>query len=185
MYTEMEKLATIDGLTQIANHRKFQDILTQELERSQRYNSPLTLLLLDIDHFKKFNDTYGHPVGDLVLQQVAKALQGSIRTTDYCARYGGEEFVVVLIQADEIQSRVLAERIRAAVENLQIPNENQVLRVTVSIGSATCPSDAGTKQELIDNADKAMYFSKQGGRNRVSYFSQIKGTAAAIAPGVH
>ncbi len=185
MYTEMEKLATIDGLTQIANHRKFQDILTQELERSQRYNSPLTLLLLDIDHFKKFNDTYGHPVGDLVLQQVAKALQGSIRTTDYCARYGGEEFVVVLIQADEVQSRVLAERIRAAVENLQIPNDNQVLRVTVSIGSATCPNDAGTKQELIDNADKAMYFSKQGGRNRVSYFSQIKGTAAAIAPGVH
>jgi diguanylate cyclase (GGDEF)-like protein len=185
MYMEMEKLATIDGLTQIANHRKFQDILSQELERSGRYNSPLTLLLLDIDHFKKFNDTYGHPVGDLVLQQVAKALQGSIRTTDYCARYGGEEFVVVLIQADEVQSRVLAERIRAAVENLQIPNENQVLRVTVSIGSATCPNDAGTKQELIDNADKAMYFSKQGGRNRVSYFSQIKGTAAAIAPGAH
>ncbi len=185
MYTEMEKLATIDGLTQISNHRKFQDIMTQELERSQRYNIPLTLLLMDIDHFKKFNDTYGHPVGDLVLQQVAKALQGSIRNTDYCARYGGEEFVVVLIQADEAESRILAERIRMAVEAVEIPNEDKLLRVTVSIGSATSPNDGASKQELIDNADKAMYFSKQGGRNRVSYFSQIRGTAAALAPGAH
>jgi diguanylate cyclase (GGDEF)-like protein len=185
MYTEMEKLATIDGLTQIANHRKFQDIMTQELERSVRYNAPLTLLLMDIDHFKKFNDTYGHPVGDLVLQHVAKALQGSIRATDYCARYGGEEFVVVLIQADEAQSRILAERIRKAVESTQIPNDGKMLKVTVSIGSATCPFDGGTKQEIIDNADKAMYFSKQNGRNQVSYFSQIRGTAAASAPAAH
>lgn len=185
MYTEMEKLATIDGLTQIANHRKFQDIMTMEMERSQRYNTPLTLLLMDIDHFKKFNDTYGHPVGDLVLQQVAKALQGSIRNTDYCARYGGEEFVVVLIQADEAQSRVLAERIRKAVESVQIQNDDKILRVTVSIGSATFPFDGANKQELIDNSDKAMYASKQGGRNRVSYFSQVRGTPAAIAPAPH
>ncbi len=185
MYTEMEKLATIDGLTQIANHRKFQDIMTMEMERSQRYNTPLTLLLMDIDHFKKFNDTYGHPVGDLVLQMVAKALQGSIRNTDYCARYGGEEFVVVLIQADEAQSHILAERIRKAVESLQIQNDGKILRVTVSIGSATYPFDAGSKQELIDNSDKAMYASKQGGRNRVSFFSQVKGTPAAISPAPH
>jgi diguanylate cyclase (GGDEF)-like protein len=185
MYTEMEKLATIDGLTQIANHRKFQDIMTVELERSQRYNTPMTLLLMDIDHFKKFNDTYGHPVGDLVLQMVAKALQGSIRNTDYCARYGGEEFVVVLIQADEAQSRILAERIRKSVESLQIQNDDKILRVTVSIGSATFPFDGGTKQELIDNADKSMYASKQGGRNRVSYFSAVKLTPAGIAPAPH
>ncbi len=182
MYTEMEKLATIDGLTQIANHRKFQDIMTMELERSQRYNTPLTLLLMDIDHFKKFNDTYGHPVGDLVLQMVAKALQGSIRNTDYCARYGGEEFVVVLIQADEAQSRILAERIRKAVESLQIENDGRVLRVTVSIGSATYQVDAANKQELIDNADKAMYSSKQNGRNQVSYFSQVKLIQASAVP---
>jgi diguanylate cyclase (GGDEF)-like protein len=180
MYTEMEKLATIDGLTQIPNHRRFQDIISTELERCQRYNGPLTLLLMDIDHFKKFNDTYGHPVGDLVLQMVAKTLQGSIRNTDYCARYGGEEFVVVLIQADESQSRILAERIRKAVESLQIQNDDKVLRVTVSIGSATYPYDAQSKQELIDNADKAMYCSKQNGRNRVSYFSQIKHMQQAI-----
>lgn len=185
MYTEMEKLATIDGLTQIANHRKFQDILSLEMERSQRYNTPLTLLLMDIDHFKKFNDTYGHPVGDLVLQMVAKALQGSIRNTDYCARYGGEEFVVVLTHADEAQSQVLAERVRKAVESMQIRNEDKVLKVTVSIGSATYPVDAHDKQGLIDNADKAMYASKQGGRNRVSFFSQVKNTPAGIAPQPH
>ena len=185
MYTEMEKLATIDGLTQIANHRKFQDILSMELERSQRYNTPLTLLLMDIDHFKKFNDTYGHPVGDLVLQMVAKALQGSIRNTDYCARYGGEEFVVVLIQADEAQSRMLAERVRKAVETMQVRNEDKVLKVTVSIGSATYPFDARDKQELIDNADKAMYASKQGGRNRVSFFSEVRNTPAGLAPQPH
>jgi diguanylate cyclase (GGDEF)-like protein len=185
MYTEMEKLATIDGLTQIANHRKFQDIMTMELERSQRYNTPLTLLLMDIDHFKKFNDTYGHPVGDLVLQMVAKALQGSIRNTDYCARYGGEEFVVVLIQADEAQSRMLAERVRKAVETMEVRNEDKLLKVTVSIGSATYPFDAQDKQELIDNADKAMYASKQSGRNRVSFFSEVKNTPAGIAPQPH
>jgi diguanylate cyclase (GGDEF)-like protein len=185
MYTEMEKLATIDGLTQIANHRKFQDIMTMELERSQRYNTPLTLLLMDIDHFKKFNDTYGHPVGDLVLQMVARALQGSIRNTDYCARYGGEEFVVVLIQADEAQSRMLAERVRKAVESMEVRNEDKLLKVTVSVGSATFPFDAQDKQELIDNADKAMYASKQGGRNRVSFFSEVKNTPAGIAPQPH
>jgi len=185
MYTEMEKLATIDGLTQIANHRKFQDIMTMEMERSQRYNTPLTLLLMDIDHFKKFNDTYGHPVGDLVLQMVAKALQGSIRNTDYCARYGGEEFVVVLIQADEEQSRILAERVRKAVETMQVRNEDKILKVTVSVGSATFPFDGADKQELIDNADKAMYASKQGGRNRVSFFSEVKNTPAGIAPQPH
>ena len=185
MYMEMEKLATIDGLTQIANHRKFQDIMSLEMDRSQRYNSPLTLLLMDIDHFKKFNDTYGHPVGDLVLQMVAKALQESIRNTDYCARYGGEEFVVVLIQADEAQSKILAERVRKAVESMQVRNEDKILKVTVSIGSATFPSDARDKQELIDNADKAMYASKQGGRNRVSYFSEVKRTPAGLAPQPH
>jgi len=185
MYTEMEKLATIDGLTQIANHRKFQDIMSLEMERSQRYNTPLTLLLMDIDHFKKFNDTYGHPVGDLVLQMVAKALQGSIRNTDYCALYGGEEFVVVLIQTDEEQSRILAERVRKAVESMQVRNDDKILKVTVSIGSATFPTDAGDKQGLIDNADKAMYASKQSGRNRVSFFSQVKNTPAGIAPQPH
>ncbi len=173
MYMEMEKQATVDGLTQIANHRKFQDTVNIEMERCRRYQVPLTLLLLDIDHFKQFNDTYGHPVGDLVLQMVAKALEASIRTTDFCARYGGEEFVVLLTQTDEQQAPLLAERIRQAVEALEIRNDDKVLSVTVSIGAAVYPHDAETKQELIDNADKAMYRSKENGRNQVTFFSSF------------
>lgn len=173
MYKEMENQATIDGLTQIPNHRTFQEVLSKELERAGRYGSPLSLLLMDIDHFKGFNDKYGHPVGDLVLKMVARAVQGSIRGTDFCARYGGEEFVVVLIQTDEPQAVMLAERVRRAVEEMQVQNEENVLSVTVSIGSATFPTDVQTKQQLIDSADKAMYHSKQTGRNRVSLFSQI------------
>ncbi len=171
MYMEMEKQATVDGLTQIANHRKFQDSMDTELERCRRYEYPLTLLLLDIDHFKKFNDTYGHPVGDLVLQMVAKALEGSIRSTDFCARYGGEEFVVVLTQTDEQQAPILAERIRQAVESVEIRNEDKLLHVTVSVGAAVFPHNGQTKQALIDNADKAMYRSKENGRNQVTFFS--------------
>lgn len=182
MYTEMERMATMDGLTQIANHRKFQDILTTELGRAQRYSLPLTLLLMDIDHFKKFNDTYGHPVGDLVLQAVARTLQASIRSSDYCARYGGEEFVVVLVQTDEQQAHILAERIRRAIEAAEVPAEDKVLRVTVSIGSATFPQDGLSKQDLIDNADKAMYYSKQNGRNRVSFYSQVRQRVAGPKP---
>ena len=177
-FVEMERQATIDGLTQIANHRRFQDILSVELERVTRYNGSLTLLLMDIDHFKKFNDTYGHPVGDLVLQRVAKALEGSIRNTDYCARYGGEEFVVVLVQTDERQAQILAERVRKAVESLQIPNEGKILSVTVSVGSASFPTDGMVKQELIDHADQAMYQSKQNGRNQVTFYSQLKASKA-------
>jgi diguanylate cyclase (GGDEF)-like protein len=173
MYKEMENQATIDGLTQIPNHRTFQEVLSKELERAGRYGSPLSLLLMDIDHFKSFNDKYGHPVGDLVLKMVAKSIQNSIRGTDFCARYGGEEFVVVLIQTDEQQAAMLAERVRSAVEEMQVQNEDTVLRVTVSIGSATFTTDAQTKQQLIDSADKAMYHSKQTGRNRVSMFSRM------------
>ncbi len=174
MYQEMENQATIDGLTQIPNHRKFQDFLTGEIERCQRYRQPLTLLLLDIDKFKSFNDTYGHPVGDLVLKMVARTLTQSIRTSDFCARYGGEEFVVALIQADEALAVPLAERIREAIERTLVQAEGKTLRVTVSIGSASFPLDGTSKSDLIDNADKAMYYSKKNGRNRVTFYSHIR-----------
>ncbi|MFC1585546.1 diguanylate cyclase [Fibrobacterota bacterium] len=173
LYSEMEKLATVDGLTHIPNHRKFQEFIFNELTRSQRYKDKLSLLLMDIDHFKNFNDTYGHPVGDEVLRSVAKTLQKVIRGTDLCARYGGEEFVVVMIKADEAAAAMLAERIRQAIEAMEIPNEGEILKVTVSIGSATYPQDGMTKQEIIDNADKAMYHSKENGRNRITCFSAV------------
>jgi diguanylate cyclase (GGDEF)-like protein len=183
MYQEMENQATIDGLTQVPNHRKFQDFLNGEMDRCQRYQLPLTLLLMDIDHFKKFNDPYGHPVGDLVLKSVARTLTQCLRTSDFCARYGGEEFVVVLIQADEAQARQLAERVREAVERMVVQTDGNSLQVTVSIGSATFPADGTSKQDLIDNSDKAMYYSKKNGRNRVTFFSQIRQLPApTLAP---
>lgn len=173
IFQKMEKQATIDGLTQIPNHRHFQDLMDMEMERAQREKSQVSLLLMDIDHFKKFNDTYGHPVGDLVLKMVSKALQSAVRKTDHIARYGGEEFVVILPQAEGDLGRQLAERVREAIENIQIPHESGTLTVTMSIGMCTYPSLVNTKAELIESADQALYYSKENGRNRVSLFQEI------------
>ncbi len=172
-YAELEKMATIDGLTQIPNHRKFQDFLSIELTRAKRYGDHATLLLMDIDHFKNFNDTYGHTLGDTVLKIVAAVLKREIRTTDICARYGGEEFVVVLIKSTAEEAEALAERIRQAIEEAVIEHEGKNLTVTVSIGSATYPEDSQVKMDLIEKADQAMYYSKDSGRNQVSLFHQI------------
>jgi len=183
MYAEMEKLATMDGLTGIPNHRHFQGLLSKEIELVNRYGGVLGFLLFDIDHFKNFNDTYGHAVGDLVLKQVARCVSATSRNTDIVARYGGEEFVVVLPKSDEDASRQSADRIRAAIEAMEIPHEGKNLKVTVSIGVSTYPAQASTKQELIDNADKAMYLSKKTGRNRVSVYSAEAEALAAEKDG--
>jgi diguanylate cyclase (GGDEF)-like protein len=170
MYQEMEKLATIDGLTQVPNHRHFQSLLNQQIEVASRYGQQIGLMLFDIDHFKIFNDTYGHAIGDLVLKEVARAAQSAIRASDVLARYGGEEFVVLMPQTNTAGSMLGAERVRAAVEAMAIPHEGKVLRVTISIGVCLFPDMAGVKQDFIDGADKAMYFSKKSGRNRVTLF---------------
>jgi diguanylate cyclase (GGDEF)-like protein len=170
MYQEMEKLATIDGLTQVPNHRHFQALLNQQIEVAARYGQKIGLMLFDIDHFKQFNDTYGHAVGDLVLKEVARHALGAIRASDVLARYGGEEFVVLMPQTDSDGAMLSAERVRAAVEAMVIVHEGKTLRVTISIGVCLFPEMATVKQEFIDGADKAMYFSKKTGRNRVSLY---------------
>lgn len=171
MYQQMERLATIDGLTQIPNHRHFQTLITQQIETAQRYGQMASLMLFDIDHFKSFNDTYGHPVGDLVLKEVARCVQGAVRASDILARYGGEEFVVFMPMTDSENAMLSAERVRAAVEAMGIPHESgKTLKVTISIGVCTFPGLADAKQALIDNSDKAMYFSKKTGRNRVTLY---------------
>jgi len=186
MYQQMERLATIDGLTQIPNHRHFQTLVTQQMEQAARYSQPASLLLFDIDHFKSFNDTYGHPIGDQVLKEVAKCVQGAVRASDILARYGGEEFVVYLPQTDSTNAMMSAERVRSAVEALEIPHESgKTLRVTISIGVCTFPDLADAKQMLIDNADKAMYFSKKTGRNRCSLYgpdSEALAVAKEVGP---
>ncbi len=171
LYQKMEIQATTDGLTGLCNHRNFQDNLHQSILASERYGRPLSLLLMDIDKFKVFNDTYGHQIGDLVLKIISKALTGSVRQTDLPARYGGEEFVVVLPETDEINSLRMAERIRSTIEQTPIETENHgVLSVTVSIGSATRGAEAMTQEQLIQSADAAMYQSKKTGRNRVTAY---------------
>jgi len=171
LYEKMEIQATTDGLTGLCNHRHFQDNLHQFILSSERYGRPLSLLLMDIDKFKVFNDTYGHQIGDLVLKIISKALTGSVRSTDLPARYGGEEFVVVLPETDEINSLRMAERIRSTIEQTPIETEKHgVLSVTVSIGSATRGAEAMTQEQLIQSADAAMYQSKKKGRNRVTAY---------------
>jgi len=168
LYQRMEKLATTDGLTGLNNHRFFQETLTTELERSKRYGRPFGLLLMDIDHFKKFNDTYGHPVGDLVLKEMSGCIRRSIRQTDFPARYGGEEFIVVLPEIDEKGAIVTAERIRQTVEAHVVQSGDKALKVTMSVGVATFPGSAQEKPALINCADKALYQSKEAGRNKVT-----------------
>lgn len=161
---ELESLATCDGLTGIKNRRAFGTRLKEEVARATRYSLPLSLLLLDVDHFKSYNDTFGHPAGDEVLKTVAQVLDNSARETDTAARYGGEEFAVLLPQTDAAGAWVIAERIRRAIADHPWPNRS----VTVSVGVAHLLPVVDTDSQLIARADEALYQSKAGGRNQVS-----------------
>lgn len=170
LYHKMEKLATTDGLTQLSNHRTFQEYLGKEIARTKRYRRSLSLLLMDIDHFKNFNDTYGHQIGDLVLREISSCIQSAIRSNDFPARYGGEEFTVVLPETDTPGAMAIAERIRAAIEERKIESVSGQLHVTVSLGCATYQQHADTQEKLIECSDKALYYSKENGRNKVSVY---------------
>jgi diguanylate cyclase (GGDEF)-like protein len=166
------KLAITDGLTGLYTHRFFQDALDRELKLSDRAGTPLSLILIDVDRFKKCNDTYGHGVGDEVLRRIARVLTDVIRDTDIVARYGGEEFVVALRDITKDTVLVIAERIRKAVENLELEHEDGLVRVTVSLGTATYPSDTPQREKLFYLADSALYAAKRQGRNRVCPWSE-------------
>ena len=175
-------LAAEDGLTGLKNRRIFQERLDQEVQRSLRYGAPLSLMLLDVDKFKQYNDAFGHPAGDQVLREVAKILQFSARQTDLVARYGGEEFAVIMINTDEANSTVLAERVRQSVESASW----DLRQVTASIGVATLGMAITDPATLIGTADKALYFAKQHGRNQVACGCDLKDAAdpqAAIPHG--
>ncbi|MDP1759851.1 MAG: sensor domain-containing diguanylate cyclase, partial [Thermodesulfovibrionales bacterium] len=174
LHAEIEKLATTDGLTGLFNHRVFQEKLSEELKKLSRYSEPSSLLLADIDFFKKINDTYGHPAGDLVLKEVSKIIREAIRDIDIPARYGGEEFAAILPRTDSKGAMNIAERLRRAVMSASFSSDTSSLKVTLSIGIATTPSDAKTKEELIEKADEALYFAKHNGRNRSVLWSEIK-----------
>lgn len=166
---QLQALATTDGLTGLKNHRTFKERLTEEFERATRYHLPLSLMLLDVDHFKSFNDTHGHPAGDEVLRRVAKLLTESTRSTDFVARYGGEEFAVLLPFTHQAAALALADRTRAAIQNA-----NWKLRaVTASVGVATLNADTHTGSMLVEFADNALYRSKETGRNRVTHANEL------------
>jgi diguanylate cyclase (GGDEF)-like protein len=166
--------ARIDGLTQIANRRRFDEYLLQEWGRHMRMQTNLSLLLCDVDHFKLFNDGQGHQAGDECLKRVAKAINQCYRGGDLIARYGGEEFAVVLPQTSRAGAVLLAERVRAAVEGAAIPHPaSPVCRhVTLSIGvGSMAPLPHGPKDAhpIVEEADRFLYMAKRQGRNRVSY----------------
>ncbi|MBN1662462.1 MAG: diguanylate cyclase, partial [Deltaproteobacteria bacterium] len=161
-------LATTDGLTKLYGHRYFQLLLDKEIQRYQRYKTAFALIMMDIDDFKKVNDTYGHPVGDDVLRNVAKTLKKISRVVDIPARYGGEEFVLILPNTDLPGAMVAAEKIRKAMEGMEIPHDADMIRVTISLGAAVFPDHASEKDGLIKSADEALYASKRKGKNCVS-----------------
>ena len=168
MMEKLQRLAVTDGLTKLFNSRSFYSQLETEVDRYNRYKHPLALLLLDLDHFKKYNDNHGHLEGDKVLVRFSQIIKSCLRTNDSAYRYGGEEFTVILPETAGAEARFVAQRIRAALESERFSPENgQYVQITISIGV----TEYQEKEELatfIQRADKAMYLSKQNGRNKVS-----------------
>jgi two-component system, cell cycle response regulator len=164
----LELLSITDGLTRLYNHRYFQDELARAFEESARYDRPLSLAIVDIDFFKKVNDTYGHAVGDEVLKCVSQLFRDSVRSTDLVARYGGEEFAVMMPETELDDAITFAEKIRSLVESATADTQAGGLKVTVSIGVSAVPrTKARSAKELVIHADKALYRAKKNGRNRV------------------
>jgi diguanylate cyclase (GGDEF)-like protein len=167
--TTFAQAVNCDGLTGLFNHRYFQESLSGELLRAQRFDYNISLLMIDVDHFKGYNDRYGHPKGDIVLKDISRILKESLRAYDIPARYGGEEMAVILPYTNQEQALPVAERIRKNVGGYGFPgaNENENVNVTISIGVSTFPLNAKTKTDLINRADQALYLAKSEGRNRV------------------
>ena len=172
--TRLESLVTLDGLTGLKNHRAFQEHLEQQWAHAQRHNSHLSLILMDVDRFKQYNDTYGHPAGDDVLKGVGRILAECARAGDFVARYGGEEFVIVLPQTDATAALTVAERFRAGIEQAPWP----LREVTASFGVASMSVSIDDRAGLIAEADRALYASKEAGRNRVTHIADVGRMAA-------
>jgi diguanylate cyclase (GGDEF)-like protein len=171
----IEHMAENDALTGLRNRHYLQKVLPALLANAASTKDHLSVIMLDVDHFKHYNDTNGHPEGDKVLVQLAEILNRSTRQYDVCSRYGGEEFLIVLPTANRERARSIAERIRGAVEQAAFPHgERQPLgRVTASFGVATFPDHGSGSSELIERADQALYLSKQRGRNRIHTYDDV------------
>ncbi|MFO7890172.1 MAG: diguanylate cyclase [bacterium] len=165
---KLKKLAVTDGLTGLFNYRAFKNQIHYEIIRSKRFNLPVSLLMIDIDHFKRYNDTFGHPKGDKVLKQFSELLTVNLREVDTIARYGGEEFAIILPGTNKKASFIVAEKLRKLIEEYDFPLSEKLpdKKLTISIGIASFPIDVEDEENLILSADKALYKAKNTGRNR-------------------
>jgi diguanylate cyclase (GGDEF)-like protein len=174
----LRRLATTDPLTGAFNRRHFMELMAREQRRADRYSTIYSILMIDIDHFKRVNDTYGHQVGDLAIQAMADACKRITRPTDIVARYGGEEFIVTLTHTEQAGALKVAERLREAVAEIAVPTEKGALSFTISVGVSTYEKKS-TVDKIIGRADQALYKAKQGGRNRVCAEQPADGAAVA------
>ncbi len=182
-YEEIRRLTFIDGLTPAFNHRYFQEALSKEVNRHARSGHDFALAMLDIDNFKRVNDTFGHPVGDEILKGLVDELMTNARESDVVARYGGEEFAIVFPDTPSSSAKDAANRMRDLIERREfaIPQINRSLRVTISVGVAIYPHDGATSTDLISRADAALYFAKKNGKNQVALAAELIDDSAAHA----
>ncbi|WP_076540612.1 sensor domain-containing diguanylate cyclase [Shewanella sp. UCD-KL21] len=169
---QLETLSQTDSLTQLYNRRHWQVCFEKEYERFARYGEKASMIMIDIDHFKAINDKYGHPAGDKVIQSLANILKQSLRETDFAGRYGGEEFAVVLTYTTAAESKYFTERLRKKVEASQVVYNNQIIKMTISIGVNDLSSATTSSESWLSGADKALYQSKENGRNQTTVFEK-------------
>jgi diguanylate cyclase (GGDEF) domain len=172
LYETVETLAITDGLTGLYTRRYFFERLAEEMQRSERHGFKFSFLMIDIDDFKKCNDTYGHLVGDVVLKEAAHIVKGSTREIDLMARYGGEEFSIILPETDRAGAMLVAERIRKRIDDNIFKAYDEKLKMTVSIGLAVFPDDSRVMSDLIERSDKALYAAKSSGKNIVCEYKE-------------
>ena len=170
LHASVQKLAITDPLTGIYNRRGFEEFGRRLFESARRFKRPLSLILLDIDHFKAINDSYGHSIGDQVLQSLAERLNHNIREVDLMSRYGGDEFMVLLPETDIFTAIKVAERLRSSVEASPLPTEHGHITIQISVGVAKLSTQTNDLNRLLELADMALYNAKQNGRNRVRMF---------------
>jgi diguanylate cyclase (GGDEF)-like protein len=170
LYEKLQQLAIYDFLTEVYNRRYFDLRFGEEFERAKNFNLNMSFLMIDVDDFKKINDTYGHLVGDAVLKETAALIKESVREIDFLARVGGEEFAAVLLDTDKGGAIVVGDRICVKIAGKLIKAFDEKLRVTVSVGIASFPQNTLYSDMLMETADKALYKAKREGKNRVGYF---------------
>jgi diguanylate cyclase (GGDEF)-like protein len=179
-YEEIKRLTFIDALTPAYNHRFFQEALSKEIHRHARTKHDFALAMLDIDNFKRVNDSFGHPVGDEILKGLVEELMLNARDSDVVARYGGEEFAIILPDTPAHSARDAANRLRDLIERraFPLPHLDRTLHITVSIGVALYPRDGTTSADLISRADAALYFAKKNGKNQVAMADEVRSAEA-------